>query len=385
LSVAKHFVGIRGSFATVRLRRTLRKRVALRSACHEWVSKLSVYTPSMSPRVTLGQVALHAGVSQSAASKVFNDRSDVGAETIRKVRQSAMELGYRATPRKMPTGKVQVWVVVDRINNLYAPEVVSGMLLEAAGREALITICQVDDTCQNPAPGTKKWITEAHRSGAQAFVFLTTAIDEKAVAAAKQLTTPLVVVDPVNRALDGVVTVGATNFRGGHDAVDHLISLGHRRIAYVGANLQSTPGGDRLAGYLDALRRAGLEVDQQLIVPGRFHQDDGHAAARLLTLADPPTAVFAASDGVAFGFYDACHELGLRIPDDISVVGFDDALGGELVWPHLTTVRQPLVEMGRHAVRTCVAAARTDRPPAPPVELTTTLVVRGSTGPVPTR
>jgi LacI family transcriptional regulator len=322
-------------------------------------------------------------VSQSAASKVFNDRADVGTETIRKVRESALELGYRAPVRRPTTGKVQVWVIVDGISNLYAPEVVSGMLLEAAAREALITICQVDETGQKPLPATKKWITEAHRSGAQAFVFLTTAIDEKTLAAANQAATPLVVVDPVNRPPDGVITVGATNFRGGHDAVDHLISLGHRRIAYVGANPQSTPGGDRLAGYLDALRRAGLEVDQQLIMPGTFHSDDGHAAAKLLKLPDPPTAVFAASDGVAFGFYDACHELGLRIPEDISVVGFDDGLGGELVWPHLTTVRQPLVEMGRHAVRTCVVAVRSGRPPAPPVELTTTLVVRGSTGPAP--
>ena len=334
--------------------------------------------------MTLGQVALHAGVSQSAASKVFNDRPDVGSETIRKVRQSALELGYRASPRKPPTGKVQVWVIVNTISNLYTPEVVSGMLLEAAAREVLITICQVNETGQNPAPGTKRWIADAHRSGAQAFVFLAAAIDEKTLAAANQLATPLVVVDPVSRPPDGVVTVGATNFRGGHDAVDHLISLGHRRIAYVGANLQSTPGGDRLAGYLDALRRAGLEVDQRLIVPGFFHSDDGHAAASLLKLPDPPTAVFAACDTVAFGFYDACHELGLRIPEDISVVGFDDALGGDLVWPHLTTVRQPLVEMGRHAVRTCVAAVRSRRPPAPPVELATTLVVRGSTGPAPT-
>ncbi len=330
----------------------------------------------------MNQVALHAGVSQSSASKVFNDRADVGPETIRKVRQSALELGYRVPSRKAPSGKVPVWVVVDSINNLYAPEVLSGMLLEATAGNATITICQVDSASPNP-PWTKKWLVDAHRSGAQAFVFLTTVIDAKTLAAANQLDTPLVVVDPVNRVPDGVVTVGATNFRGGHDAVDHLISLGHRRIAYVGAKSESTPGGDRLAGYLDALRRASLDVDPRLIVPGRFTSEDGHAAAQLLKLPDPPTAVFAASDSVAFGFYDACHELGVRIPEDISVVGFDDGLGGELVWPHLTTVRQPLVEMGRHAVRSCISALRSGRPAAPPMELSTTLVVRGSTGPAP--
>jgi LacI family transcriptional regulator len=336
----------------------------------------------MTPRVTLSQVALHAGVSQSAASKVFNDRADVGPETVRKVRQSALELGYRARSRKLPSGRVQVWVVVDAINNLYAPQVVSGMLLETMSGDATITICQVDKSSEHP-PWTKKWLVDAHRAGAGAFIFLTTEIDAKTQAAASQLATPLVVVDPVNRVPEGVVTVGATNFRGGRDAADHLISLGHRRIAYVGAKSRSTPGGDRLAGYLDALRQAGLDVDQRLIVPGRFSSDDGHAAAELLKLTDAPTAVFAASDSVAFGFYDACHELGVRIPEDISVVGFDDGLGGELVWPHLTTVRQPLVEMGRHAVRSCVSGVRSGRPAAPPMEFTTTLVVRGSTAPAP--
>jgi len=335
----------------------------------------------MTARVTLAQVAAHAGVSQSAASKVFNDRIGVSAQTIRRVKQSALELGYRAPVRKSPTGTVQVWVVVDMINNLYAPEVVSGMLREAASRDALITLIQVDGATYESEPGTRKWIAQAQRSGAQAFVFLTTRIEEKALRAADQAGLPLVVVDPVNRLADGAITVGATNFRGGRDAVDHLLGLGHRRIAYVGANLQSTPGGDRLAGYLDALRQAGIEVDPRLILPGRFHSDDGHAAAALLTMADPPTAVFAAADSVAFGFYDACHELGIRIPEDVSVVGFDDGLGGELVWPHLTTVRQPLVEMGRHAVRTCVSAVRSRRPASPPVELTTTLVIRNSTAP----
>ncbi len=333
----------------------------------------------MTPRVTLVQVAARAGVSQSAASKVFNGRADVGAETIRTVKEAASELGYRPPSRRSSTGKVQVFVVVDQINNLYAPEVVSGMLIEAAARDALVTICQTNDSSQNPMPGTKSWIAHAHRSGAQAFLFLTTTVDEGTHGAAMRLGTPLVVVDPVNRIPPGAISVGTTNFRGGHDAVDHLISLGHRRIAFAGANFQSTPGGERLAGYLDALRRARIDVDEQLILPGHFRSDDGHAAARMLALPDPPTALFAASDSVAFGFYDACHELAVRIPEDISVVGFDDGVGSELVWPHLTTVRQPLVDMGRHAMRACVSAIRTGQSATPAVELTTTLVVRSST------
>ncbi len=335
----------------------------------------------MTSKVTLLNVAVRAGVSQAAASKVFNDRADVSAATAAKVRQAAQELGYRAPVRKGTTDRVNIWVTIDTVNNYYAPNVLSGMLLEGHEHGALTVVSQVKGSSASPTPGSKKWMTNAHRQGAQAFVFVTTTVTDQALETTHQLEAPLVVVDPVNRPPHGVATVGATNFRGGRDAVDHLIALGHRRIAYIGANPDSTPGGERLAGYLDSLRSADLPVDQSLIMPGRFTSDDGRKATYLLRLDNPPTAIFAASDAVAFGIYDACHEYKIRIPEDVSIVGFDDGLGGELVWPHLTTVRQPLLEMGRHAIRTCITAVQTKTLSALPVELATTLVVRDSTGP----
>ncbi|MFZ0531490.1 MAG: LacI family DNA-binding transcriptional regulator [Propionicimonas sp.] len=338
----------------------------------------------MNVRVTLSDVAARAGVSQAAASKVFNDRADVSAATALKVRRAAEELGYRAPVRKPSGDRVNIWIAVDALNSYYAPHVVSGMLTEGHARGAITVVSQVFGSHPGPEPTTRKWMTNAHRSGAQAFVLVTTSVTELARDKATQLGTPLVIVDPVNRPPAGVTTVGATNFRGGQDAVEHLIGLGHRRIAYVGAILESTPGGERLAGYLDALRKAGIDPDPDLILPGRFHSDDGRAAGRLLTGKDRPTAIFAASDAVAFGLYDLCHELGVRIPDDVSVVGFDDALGGELVWPHLTSVRQPLVDMGRHAIRSAVVSVLSGGSVAPPIELATTLMVRASTAPPPT-
>lgn len=336
----------------------------------------------MDARVTLNDVAARAGVSQAAASKVFNDRADVSATTAKKVRQAAQDLGYRAPVRRASSDRVTIWITVDTLNNYYAPQVVSGMLDEGHSRGAITVVSQLYLGKPGPEPATRKWMTAAHRSGAQAFVFVTTSITQQALDTATQLGTPLVIVDPANRPPAGVATVGATNFRGGQDAVEHLTSLGHRRIAYIGGNLESTPGGERLAGYLDALRKAGIDVDPDLILPGRFTSDDGRAAGRLFTRKDRPTAVFAASDAVAFGFYDICHELNLQIPNDVSVVGFDDALGGELVWPHLTTVRQPLIEMGRHAIRTCVVSVQSGQTAATPIELATTLIIRESTAPV---
>lgn len=339
----------------------------------------------MAAKVTLVDVAARAGVSQAAASKVFNDRSDVSAATAAKVRLAAEELGYRAPVRKGATDRVSIWITIDTVNNYYAPGVLAGMLLEGHAHGTLTVVSQVQGSTSSPQPGSKKWMTNAHREGAQAFIFVTTSVTEQALETAHRLEVPLVVVDPVNRPPDGVMSVGATNFRGGRDAVDHLIALGHERIAYVGARLDSTPGSERLAGYLDGLRHADLPVDRSLILPGLFNSDDGRAAVALLQRDDPPTALFGASDAVAFGIYDACHEQGIRIPQDVSIVGFDDALGGELVWPHLTTVRQPLTEMGRHAVRTCVTSVRTKSYYSPPVELATTLVVRDSTAPAPSR
>jgi LacI family transcriptional regulator len=193
---------------------------------------------------------------------------------------------------------------------------------------------------------------------------------------------PLVVVDPAGSPALDAPTIGAANWSGGLAATEHLLSLGHRRIGLIAGPPRLLCSRARLDGYRAALEGAGLTLDEALVVPGDFHAESGFAGCeKLLDLPEPPTAVFAASDQMALGAIEALRRRGLRVPEDMSVVGFDDL--PEVRWsaPPLTTVRQPLADMGKLAARTVLELARDERPDSPRVELGTELVVRSSTAP----
>ena len=192
-------------------------------------------------------------------------------------------------------------------------------------------------------------------------------------------------IDPAAELPDPkVATVGATNWAGGLAAVRHLLELGHRRIGVIGGPVAMLCSRARISGYSAALASAGVEVDPALIRNGNFHHVGGYQAAReLFELSEPPTAIFAGSDEQAFGVAEAARATGRRIPDDLSVVGFDDLSISRWFSPPLTTVRQPLVEMGRTAAEMLLAMIDGREPHGRQVELATELVVRSSTGPPP--
>jgi LacI family xylobiose transport system transcriptional regulator len=193
---------------------------------------------------------------------------------------------------------------------------------------------------------------------------------------------PFVVLDPAGDPADGVPAVGANNWLGGLSATRHLVELGHRRIAMVGGPLRMMCSRARVDGYRTALETAGLGIDPALVREGNFHHEAGYVTGReLLSLPDRPTAVFAGNDLQALGVYEAARELGLRIPEDLSVVGFDDLPLARWVGPPLTTVRQPLVEMAETATQLALDLGRGRRPAATRVDLATSLVVRNSTAP----
>ncbi|WP_395407579.1 LacI family DNA-binding transcriptional regulator [Pseudoduganella sp. UC29_106] len=185
---------------------------------------------------------------------------------------------------------------------------------------------------------------------------------------AKQFDMPIVV--PENRI-------------GARIAVEHLISLGHRRIAFIAGNPGTGQSGERERGYLDALQGAGLSADPSLMVNGAFVQPGGFSAAeKLLALEQPPTAIFAANDEMAFGAMDAINSKGLKVPEDISVVGFDDIPTSSYVYPTLTTMRQPFHAMATRAVSEVVELIQGREAGAVKIAFPVELVVRNSTGPV---
>ena len=169
-------------------------------------------------------------------------------------------------------------------------------------------------------------------------------------------------------------------FRSGLNATRHLIDLGHTRIGMIGGPSRMMCSRARLDGYRAALETAGLPVDPKLVREGDFHHEAGYSAGRdLLSLSERPTAIFAGNDLQALGLYEAARELGLGIPDDLSVVGFDDLPMARWVGPPLTTVRQPLVAMAETAARLALRLGRGERLSSTRVDLATSLVIRHST------
>jgi len=176
--------------------------------------------------------------------------------------------------------------------------------------------------------------------------------------------------------------VGATNFQGAYDATQHLLSLGHRRIGFITGQMEMGCARDRLAGYRAALLATGIPPDPQWVREGDFFQPDGFAGAQaLLALPQPPSAIFASNDVSAFGVMEAVRDAGKRLPDDMSIVGFDDIPQAAQVNPTLTTVRQPLEQMGRTAARMLLEIIGNEARPTARVELPTELIVRASTRP----
>jgi LacI family xylobiose transport system transcriptional regulator len=193
---------------------------------------------------------------------------------------------------------------------------------------------------------------------------------------------PFVVIDPAGDPEADVPSVGSANWSGGLAATRHLIEQGHRRIGIITGPEDMLCSLARLDGYRSAMAMAGLEVDPSLIAFGDFHAEGGNAhAKRLLERDDRPTAIFAGSDLQALGVLDAARVCGLRVPEDLSVVGYDDLDIAKWTSPALTTVRQPLREMAEQAAQLILKLREDDTPTPTRLELSTTLIVRASTAP----
>jgi len=193
---------------------------------------------------------------------------------------------------------------------------------------------------------------------------------------------PFVVVDPLLPLSDRIPTVSVAYTSGVEQAMRHLLTLGHRRIAAITGPPGWQATEDRRAAYRAALVAAGIPPEPALEVASDFQFGPAvQAAGTLLDLPEPPTAIFAFNDSIAIGALRAAHDRGLRVPDDLSVIGFDDIEPATLVTPMLTTVRQPLSEMGRTAVNVLVRLLERRASETPHIELATRLVVRESTAP----
>jgi DNA-binding LacI/PurR family transcriptional regulator len=328
----------------------------------------------------MAEVARSAGVSVPTVSKVLNGRADVAAATRARVEEALAASGYRrrAVAAPQPVGLVDL--VIDSIDTPWALEVVRGGEQAAARAGASLVVT----TTHSGRVAGRRWLETLTSRRSDGYVLVISAPAPEALEQLAELHTPLVLLDPVGGSDPSLPTVGATNWAGGRAATEHLLALGHRRIGIVTGHEWLACSQERLDGYRAALRRAGVPVDEHLVRFGDFHPEGGRrGAAALLDLEDPPTAVFAGSDLQACGVYEEAHARGLRIPDDLSVVGFDDISLCRYLTPPLTTIRQPLADMAEEAVRLVLELGRLDalgeRPRRTRVELATELVERAST------
>lgn len=326
-------------------------------------------------RVTIAQIAEQAGVSVPTVSKVLNGRADVSAETRAKVESLIQEHGYRRRTSGTASSPM-IDLVFHQIGGDWAVELIHGVegVVRAEGVELVLSECGAS---RRPR---QEWIESvlSRRPLGVIMVFSDLDPDQRAQLEARRI--PFVVVDPVGDEGDDVPSIGSANWNGGRMATMHLLKLGHRRIGMIGGPVETLCSRQRVDGYTDALRSTGVPVDPELIRSGDFGVASGHREATvLLGRKDRPTAIFAGSDMQALGVYQAARELGLDIPRDLSVVGYDDLPVAQWVGPTLTTVHQPLRQMAELATRLVLDLARGIQPAALRMDLAVEMRVRQST------
>jgi LacI family transcriptional regulator len=328
-------------------------------------------------RTTLGQIADAAGVSIATVSKVLNNRGDVSTETRRRVEKHLRASSYRrvgATSAQRKRPGQQIEVRLGGPQNAYVMAVLDGITSSAQLEGFEVVYARGPRGESTPVDAAA--LLSSQRVGA---IFITMDAGGPEFQKLCEADFPVVVVDPLRVSDTHCISIGATNFTGAVSATEHLLSLGHRRIGHAGGPASVECSEARLSGYASALRRGGIPLEESLVthVPFDYHAglEAGHD---LLDLADPPTAVFAASDEIALGVMEEARRRGIRVPQDLSVVGFDDTFLAARATPPLTTVAQPLIEMGQLAVRSLAHVIAGDRVGTNHIELATRLVVRGS-------
>jgi LacI family transcriptional regulator len=339
-----------------------------------------------SERATLADVARLAGVSPGTASKVLNGRTDVGAKTRELVLGVMAEIGYMPTAaRHERTRDRSLITMLDIVESRYAGTVLQGILLAATSAQAeLLLRLPADRPISTSRAAARTWMAEQKASGVAGLIALAIAVPGAVLNAAEDLEMPVVAIDPIDTTESRVVSIGSTNWAGGRSATEHVIRLGHRRIAWIGGPPGSAPSLERFHGYQAALDSAGITPDRALVRHEAFSVEAGFRHGRdLLALGERPTAVVAGNDEIAVGVLAAAKELRVTVPGELSVTGFDDTPQTQWITPRLTSVRQPLVGMGRMAVETVLAMADGVQPASRHLQLATTLSIRDSTGPAP--
>lgn len=328
-------------------------------------------------KVTIFDVAAEANVSYGTVSRVINHGVHVKQETRDRVLMAMQRLGYMANrqARSLAGGKTNsIGVLVPDLGTGYIGEIIRGIDAELGLSDLDLVLYTTHRTASKEA----NYVANLAKGMVDGLLLVLPRSPADFIGELTQRNFPFVLIDHRGIGQD-CPAVGAANWQGGFTATEYLIKLGHQRIGFITGWMDLGCALDRLDGYRSALRTNHIPERQELIFEGTFFQPDGFTGAfTLLELPDPPTAIFASNDVMAMGVMDAVRHKGLRVPDDVSVIGFDDIPQASLIHPALTTVRQPLEKMGRVATQMLLESLSQPQKKIEHIELPTELIIRDS-------
>jgi len=327
---------------------------------------------------TIATIADEVGVSLATVSKVLNGRSDVAADTRARVEASLERHRYRRRARKRPAGTGQIDLVFHEFNSAWSMEIIRGVESATAPLGVDVVLSQLGGKHHPP----QQWLDTVLSRRPLGVLFVLCSPTQAQQQQLHRQGIPFVVVDTDSATTASVPTVGSNNWNGGLLATRHLLELGHRRIAIISGPDDVLCSRARLAGFRFAHDEAGIGVDPDLVRYGTFYLNAGYEhGVALLDRPDRPTAIFAGSDMQALGVLRAARRLGLDVPGQLSVIGYDNVPMAAWTDPALTTIDQPIRDMAGTATRMVLDLARGEDLPTSRVDLVTELVVRESTAP----
>ncbi|TAM98183.1 MAG: LacI family DNA-binding transcriptional regulator [Rhodanobacteraceae bacterium] len=332
--------------------------------------------------VTINDVARASGTSKKTVSRVLNNEPNVRDAMRERVLSAIAELNYRrlTSARSLATNRsFMIGLLYDNLSPSYIMEVQAGVLEACEAQHYSMMVQPLVST----APGFVGHVEDILSRHRPDGLILTPPITDhlRLLECLRKNDLPFASIAPHHP--EGCIGVMLREREAAAAMMEHLVSLGHRRIAHILGDPKHGAGVWRLAGYRDGLKRAGLKEDPTYMIQGRFSFESGVAAARqLLALRLRPTAIFAADDDMAVGAIWAAAEAGVSVPGDISICGFDDTTIATQVWPPLTTVHQPVRDMGRHATEELLLRVQ-EKGDARMVEVGYEMRIRASTAPAP--
>jgi DNA-binding LacI/PurR family transcriptional regulator len=331
-------------------------------------------------RATIAAIAEEVGVSVATVSKVLNGRGDVAPETRTRVEASLTRHSYRRRSRRQPPASGHIELVFHTLGADWAMEIIQGVEAVTEPERVAMVLSHLNGQHRPSAD----WLAGVLARQPLGLVLVMCNLTESQQDQLRRQALPFVVVDTDSATTASVPTVGSNNWNGGLLAAQHLVMLGHRRMGVICGPRDVLCSQARLAGFRLGHDEAGLKLDTDLVRYGKFSRGDGYEhGMALLDRSDRPTAIFAESDMQAMGVLRAARRLGIEVPRDVSLVGYDNLPLATWTEPALTTVNQPLRDMAGIATRMLLELARGIEPTSPRIDLVTELVVRESTAPPP--